>query len=226
MNFFAMRLYTTLLLCSFFAHTVLAAPLSVNALLGQLQKHYGTTSSFSANFTQHYTHKILGRTEESTGTVRYKKPGFMRWDYKAPRSKSFVIDGKSLWLYQPDDKQAFVDKCFKQDGLSASIAFLWGQGKLNQEFKVTRYAGTIGSQSDDRLLLVPKKDNTAFKEIVLVLDAKTHKVKESAIIDTQYNINRFSFHDVKYNPALPKTVFNFAPPKDVTVSRLPGTCLK
>ena len=60
-----------------------------------MQKVYDGTTEFTGNFTQKYTYTLLRRTQESKGSVKFKKPGLMRWDYAAPAAKSFVVDGKS-----------------------------------------------------------------------------------------------------------------------------------
>ncbi len=225
-----MKTYFFIFLSLLFAnHFLIAAPSKqqqLTTLLGQLQKTYATTSSFSAKFSQKYHHRVLGRTEESKGQVRFKKPGLMRWDYQSPSEKAFIIDGKALWISQPSDKQVFVDRCFKQDGLSASVAFLWGQGNLSKEFNIIWYEGEFGDKSSDRILLTPKKTNTAFKNLMLVLDKKSHRVKQSVVIDLQGNTNQFTFDNAEFNKIANKTAFTFTPPTGVAVLPVPGSCAK
>ena len=66
----------------------------------------------------------------------FKKPGRMRWDYEKPDKSSYVTDGGVLWLYEPDDKQAFKQD-LKSSQLPAALAFLTGKGKLATEFDIT-----------------------------------------------------------------------------------------
>ena len=49
----------------------------------------------------------MKRKTNSSGEVTFKKPGRMRWDYEKPDKSSYITDGGVLWLYEPDDKQAF-----------------------------------------------------------------------------------------------------------------------
>ena len=93
----------------------------LQAVVSSMQKTYESTNDFRADFTQRFTYTVLRRTQESQGTVQFKKPGLMRWDYSAPVPKQFVVDGSSLWIHTPSDKTAIVNKCFKQDGLTASV---------------------------------------------------------------------------------------------------------
>src|SRR5215204_5725412 len=86
------------------------ARLDVKAVVAEVQKRYDGAADFRARFTQTLTSTALGRKTNSSGEVMFKKPGRMRWDYEKPEKSSYVTDGGVLWLYEPDDKQAFKQK--------------------------------------------------------------------------------------------------------------------
>ena len=69
----------------------------------------------------------------------FKKPGRMRWDYDKPEKTTYVTDGAVLWLYEPEDQQAFKQE-LKASQLPAALAFLTGKGKLADEFDITPVA--------------------------------------------------------------------------------------
>src|SRR4051812_29397965 len=73
------------------------------ALAGKVQKFYEKTDDFSSDFKQMFKYKGSVRKVESAGTVQVKKPGFMRWDYTKPNPKLFVLDGKALYMFDPED---------------------------------------------------------------------------------------------------------------------------
>jgi outer membrane lipoprotein carrier protein len=197
----------------------------LDAIVDGVQKAYDGTTDFSASFTQKYTLTMLRRTQESKGTVAFKKPGLMRWDYLAPTPKSFVVDGKSLWLHQPADKNAFVNACFQQSSdLVAPIAFMWGAGKIKDQFDVSWFDGTFGDASDPHLLLTPKVASAAFAKLILVVDAKTSRVKQSIVVDQSGNVNQFIFSDAKFNTKPKDATFTFTPPAGTHVARMPGSC--
>ena len=189
-----------------------------------LQRAYDGTTDFTGAFTQRYTFTLLRRTQESKGRVSFKKPGLMRWDYAEPQPKAFVVDGKRLWIHQPVDHNAFVNACFQQDGLTASVAFLWGAGKLREQFEVRWFAGTFGAKEDLHLELLPKDANTIFAKLILVVDPTTSRVKQSVVVDPQGNVNQFVFTDLAFNRRLSDTLFRFTPPPGTHVARLPGSC--
>lgn len=194
------------------------------AAVKSLQKAYEGTNDFQAKFTQRYTYALLRRTQESHGVVHFKKPGNMRWDYKDPTKKSFIVDGSKLWVHQPEDNTAMVDHCFKQDGLTASVAFLWGSGQIDEQFNVSWFEGVFGEKSDLHLGLEPKEQNSIFKRLILVVDPKSYRVKQSVVVDVNGNVNQFLYDDLRFNQGLKQSAFTFEPPKGTHVSRMPGSC--
>lgn len=190
----------------------------------EVQKAYEGTQDVRARFTQRFTYTLLRRTQESSGTVTFRKPGHMRWDYQSPVPKSFIVDGKSLWIHQPKDNTALVNPCFQQDGLTASVAFLWGEGNITTQFDVAPFAGRFGTPSDPHLELTPKVPNALFHKLILVVDPSSYRVKQSIVVDAQGNLNQFVFDESAFNVGVSRAEFAFEAPAGTHVSRLPGAC--
>lgn len=208
--------------------TAPAADAKLDAVVDTLQKTYEGTRDFKGRFTQKFTYTMLRRTQESTGTVTFERPGRMRWDYNKPAAKSFIVDGKALWIVQPEDKVAFVNACFQQDGLTASVAFLWGDGKLREQFTISWFDGVFGDKSDHHLLLLPKDGNSVFARLILVVDPKTSRVKQSVVVDPAGNVNQFTFSDLAFNVGkaggVTPATFSYVPSAGINAQRLPGSC--
>jgi outer membrane lipoprotein carrier protein len=198
------------------------------AVVDAIQKAYETTRDFRGTFTQRFTYTMLRRTQESSGVVTFQKPGRMRWDYAAPAKKSFIVDGSALWIVQPEDKVAFVNACFRQDGLTASVAFLFGSGNLREQFVVSWFDGAFGEKTDHHLLLEPREPNAVFARLILVVDPKTSRVKQSVVVDPTGNVNQFVFTKLEFNVGAKGGVddraFAYVPLPGVTPQRMPGTC--
>jgi outer membrane lipoprotein carrier protein len=134
---------TPALACALFAAmpapatpTAATPRLPVDAVVERVQKRYDAANDFRARFTQTLTSKTMGRKTSSAGGVMFKKPGRMRWDYDKPEKAIYVSDGGVLWLYEPEDQQAFKQE-LKASQLPAALAFLTGKGKLATEFDIT-----------------------------------------------------------------------------------------
>ena len=215
---------TSALACALFAATPApatpaAAPsrLAVDAVVERVQKRYDSASDFRARFTQTLTSTAMGRKTNSAGGVMFKKPGRMRWDYDKPEKATYVSDGGVLWLYEPEDQQAFKQE-LKASQLPAALAFLTGKGKLASEFDITAVAkSAYGTPGDYLLSLSPKVAEPQVKTILFVVDPKTYDVRESVITDGQGNLNDLTFADIKTNSHLPESEFHFSPPPGVRV---------
>jgi outer membrane lipoprotein carrier protein len=202
-----------------------AARLRVEQVVEKIQKRYDAAKDFRARFNQTLTNAAFGRKTSSTGEVLLKKPGRMRWNYAQPEPKMYLADGNTLWLYEPEDKQAFKQE-LKSSQLPAALAFLAGQGKLAAEFDITAQDPKslkspksakvpYGTPQDYVLTLSPKAPQAQVKTILFVVDPKTFDVRESVITDQQANVNDLLFSDIRFNTKIPDATFHWAPPPGV-----------
>ena len=178
----------------------------------EVQRRYDTAADFRAHFSQTLTSAALGRKTSSSGEVAFKKPGRMRWDYEKPEKSTYVTDGGVLWLYEPEDAQAFKQE-LKSSQLPAALAFLTGKGKLATEFDIAfAPKSPYGLGGEYVLSLSPKAPQPQVKSILFVVDPRTFDVRESVITDAQGNVNDVVFADIKVNTHVPEALFHFAPP--------------
>ncbi len=199
-----------------------AADLSPEQVADRIQKFYDSTRDFQAAFQQEYFSKALERKKRSSGFVYVKKPGRMRWDYKKPRPKHFVADGKALYIYDPELEQVMVDREFSSSSLSTAVTFLWGRGKLQDEFKVQFSARKdLGGPGHYLLELRPKK-KARFKKLLFVVERKTFQVSETLVFDPGGNVNHIFFANMATNIGLKDDAFQFHIPAGVEVIEMPG----
>jgi len=194
-----------------------AGRLPVKDVVARMQAYYDRIQDLKADFKQQIKNPTTGRTKESLGTVRLKKPGKMRWDYAKPEKKHFISDGQTLWVYEPEDSQAFKQD-LKGSNLSAAVTFLAGQGKLAAEFDFEATdAAKLGGAADYAVKLVPKRPSAQFKSIVLVLDPATFQVKQSVVATPDGGQSQVWFTGLEVNKKIPDTVFKFTPPPGTRV---------
>ena len=112
------------------------APVSkeLKQVLDRLQRHYHDTNSFTANFNEEIA-TVGAPKRQRQGTVSFRKPGRMRWEFGAPEKQTIVSDGETLYSYDPDLNQV-VETPLKQALKSSSAtSFLLGIGNINHDFK-------------------------------------------------------------------------------------------
>jgi outer membrane lipoprotein carrier protein len=193
------------------------ARLAMPAVVARVQSRYDQAKDFQARFTQTYSRGVVGRVSVSSGQVHFKKPGRMRWDYDKPEARMFLSNGQFLWLYEPEEKQAFKQD-LKTSQLPAALAFLMGKGRIADEFEVAWSKDTRFGRPDNYVLsLRPKQPQSTYKSIVFVVDASDFSVRESVLVDQQGNLNHFVFSDLKINAKVSDEVFRWSPPAGVRV---------
>ena len=191
----------------------------VRKAVDSMQKFYEDTKDFQADFKQVYKYKTFAKTTESTGRMRFRKAGpSMRWDYLKPSEKVFVVAAERVFAYDKEAKQLIVSR-LNADRLSASITFLWGQGKLDQEFRIAK-ATRKDLPGGIALELTPKVTDPRFQKVFFLLDSKSFSVKETIVVDPDGSENRMTFSNQKTNAGLSDDVFKIEPPADVQVKRL------
>jgi outer membrane lipoprotein carrier protein len=195
-------------------------PEAASAVVARVQKYYDATRDLKARFEQQIESPSRAPSKAS-GEVWLKKPGKMRWDYARPEKKLMVSDGATLWVYEPEDEQAYKQD-LKGNALPAQVSFLLGEGKLDKEFdaSVTKLDGIPAEAV--ALKLVPKTGTAAYRYLVFVVDGKSGQVKETLIYDQQGGTNRLSFVDVQQNKGVSDDKFKFAPPAGTHILKPPG----
>ena len=182
-------------------------------LVEKVQSFYENTDDFTASFHQTYIYQV-GRRVESRGTVAFKKPAMMRWDYNHPRERSFIVDGTDLWIWTPEDLTVVRQRGFTASDLSTSITFLWGEGRLEDEFH-------IELEGDDRLSLTPIRPESSFQKVIFKVDVETGRVLESTVVDPQGNRNHMVFSEMNLNAGLSGERFEFSLPAGADLQEMP-----
>jgi outer membrane lipoprotein carrier protein len=183
-------------------------------LARKVQAYYERTRDLEAKFTQTYTYAGFGRRQVSSGTLRVKKPGMMRWDYEAPAPKSVAVKGARLVQYEPQENQAYVDERFDASAMSAAVTFLLGKGDLVREFD-------LAVDAAGALLLRPKEEDPRVESIALTVGAEG-EVTATRVVDGSGSANEIRFAAVKRNQGIPDAAFDVKLPKGVNLVAPPG----
>ncbi|MBZ4421173.1 outer membrane lipoprotein carrier protein LolA [Myxococcus sp. RHSTA-1-4] len=186
----------------------------VKSLVDRMQAFYEKTGDFRASFRQDYKYKTFRRTQTSEGTVIYKKPGLMRWEYQKPSARTFVLAGNKVYAHDPAAQTLTVGSVDTSQ-LSASVTFLFGQGKLADEFSITK--GTCKDCKGTLLVLDPLKPEPRFRQVRLEVDPSTAQVLKSTVVDPDGSENAISFLNLKTNVGISADSFKLDVPDDTRV---------
>jgi outer membrane lipoprotein carrier protein len=200
-----------------------SAEISIEELTAKIQDRYEETSDLKARFIQESTLKSANRTEREEGTVYFKKPKKMLWDYTKPQSKKLVINTKTAWLYIPEDNMVYVQDSKKVFSSGPAIRFLAGIGQLRDEFKI-RYAQNQRDNAGNFLLdLIPKggpKATGGIRKLLVTVDKDSYMIIKCNFNDSLGNLTVISFMDIKTNNNLSDALFTFKPPAGAEVQKI------
>lgn len=186
----------------------------VKSLVDRMQAFYEKTNDFKADFKQDYKYKTFRRTQTSTGTVIYKKPGLMRWEYEKPSKRTFVLAANKVYAHDPE-AQSLTVASVDTSKLSASVTFLFGQGKLADEFNIKK--GTCADCKGTLLVLDPAQPDPRFRQVRLEVDTNTAQVLKSTVVDPDGSENTIAFLNLKTNVGIQADSFKINPPEGTRV---------
>ncbi|MBF6570235.1 MAG: outer-membrane lipoprotein carrier protein LolA [Candidatus Binataceae bacterium] len=186
-------------------------------LLDRVQAHYRQTNSFEAKFSEELT-SPGGIKRKRKGTLYYRKPGRMRWEFAAPDSETIVSDGTIVYSYQPDLNQVIetpVKQLLKSPG---AVTFLLGFGDLRRDFKVS---SPVTEQPDGltHLILIPREGGNRTD---VGLNKKNLNLISLQVIDAAGDSTFLRFRGWQENPVLADSLFNFTVPSGADIVRTPG----
>jgi outer membrane lipoprotein carrier protein len=145
------------------------------------------------------------------GVMNVARPGKFYWETTTPAKQTIVTTGKMVWIYDPDLQQAIRQNLDEQ---VANTPALLLSGNTNQIMKAYRI--TQPNKNKTYYTLYPKQNDGAFQS--LTISFGTNKAPSLMILEDSLGQTTYvRFNNVKVNPTLPASIFNFTPPKGTDI---------
>ena len=205
--------------------TVFAAPVAASEqqATANLVKQLGGIHSLSANFEQ--TTKatsaskapqkkgLTGQHMNQTfkGVMKVARPGKFFWETTSPSKQTIVTSGKTVWIYDPDLQQAVRQSLDDQVANTPALLLSGNTNQIMQSYRVTQ-----PDKTKTYYTLLPKDRDGAFQSLTISFGANkapSLMVLEDSLGQTTY----VRFNNVKLNPSIAASTFNFAPPKGTDI---------
>jgi outer membrane lipoprotein carrier protein len=196
------------------------APVSkdLKQVLDRLQRHYRDTNSFTAKFNEEIA-TVGAPKRQRQGTVSFRKPGRMRWEFSDPEKQTIVSDGETLYSYDPDLNQVLETPLKHALKSSSATSFLLGIGNINRDFKAA-FANPPTPTGLVDLILDAK---TGGYKIEIGLDPATYNLITLTLTDQLGDVTKIAFSDVRDNVELPDSNFAFNVPAGADVVTAPAS---
>ena len=205
--------------------TVFAAPVAASEqqATNNLVKQLSNIRSLSANFEQ--TTKatagnkapqkkgLTGQHMNQTfkGVMKVARPGKFFWETTSPSKQTIVTSGKTVWIYDPDLQQAVRQSLDDQVANTPALLLSGNTSQIMKSYRVTQ-----PDKGKTYYTLLPKDRDGAFQSLTIsfgVNKAPSLMILEDSLGQTTY----VRFNNVKLNPSIPASTFNFAPPKGTDI---------
>ena len=188
----------------------------VHAIAQAVDEGYNHLHTLQAEFTEVYRGAGMERTE--SGTLWLKKPGKMRWEYRSPRDKLFLSDGKDAWFYVPGERQVRRTAVKKLDDLRSPLAFFLGKTRLEKELHGLSLASDVAPLAAGDVVLrgVPKSLADRVSQVLLEINPE-HWISRILIEEVDGSVTEYRFTNQRENVAVPDQQFRFVVPDGVEV---------
>jgi outer membrane lipoprotein carrier protein len=202
--------------------SVFAEPLPLDELIEKIQARYEQTRDLEARFVQDATIKSVTQTLTEEGTVYFKKPRRMLWDYSKPSHKKLVINPRKAWLYIPDDNLVYIQDAKKLLTSRITVRFIAGIGKLKGDFKIASAPENyIDKEGNYLLSLIPHSKKMGIEQLFMQINKDTFDVMNFTFTDIYGNTTRLTLTKMKINNNLPDSMFYFTPPAGTQIVNVP-----
>ena len=201
-----------------------------------------------ADFTQESGIASLDRKQQGSGrvTLQFDRSTTervplvkFRWEYDFPTRQEIVSDGRTMWVYIPDNNQVIesdisrVSAARPQDPLT----FLTGLGNLSRDFLIRWASPNRDAEGHYVLKLTPKTTTSMFRELEVVVDknavreytrsgvtGRTFPLLSTKAVDPNENTTTIVFerNRIRLNRGVSRLNFNFIMPAGVDVVRPDG----
>ena len=210
-------------------------------------KDRGTATSgvydFQADFFQESHLASIDRVQRGRGEVSFKFQrvriaevplAMFRWEYREPTIQEIVSDGRTLWVYQPENRQVIESELTQVGGRQSDnpVTFLSGLGNLSRDFNI-RWANPNSDRDGNYILeLQPRRISQLIQTLQIVVDrdavrdfveqsrtGKYFPILATMVTDPNGNRTTIEFHDIRVNRNISERFFHFNRPAGVEVVR-------
>ncbi|MHB2025786.1 MAG: LolA family protein [Elusimicrobiota bacterium] len=199
-----------------------SAPITVSSIAGRMDAMDDSLKSLSCFFTETIRMEGADSSQGVSGFIQYKKPNFLRIEYKTPEPQSVTMDGKSLWIWRPSANQA-IQTDFKQweksEPLARGALDFGHYGRLLKDYDVSiDSVSAAGPDGSLKIQLTLRPKTHADFLLRMMLSTRDYFPTETELISGGVAV-RSRFADVKFNPDIGDNAFHFNPPPDADVFR-------
>lgn len=177
------------------------------------------------NQPQNTTQNPAVKTERSTGTFSFQRPGQLRFEYEKPFAQTIVADGQYIWLHDHDLEQITrrAQAQLLQSTPAAVLVTASDIAALRQHFSLSAEpAQAADAPVAHWVIATPKNLSNQTDSASAITRARIGFEAQGQLValemeDAFGQTSRLHFSQVRFVPSLPAPTFTFTPPPGVAV---------
>ena len=189
------------------------------ALLARLQALHEKSPCFSAAFSEERTSRLLKKPLTSTGTIAFQIPNKFRREMSGSNPSLTVSNGRELWIYYPNFKEAeqytLGKRAIFDDALAALTAGLnFARVEEFYQLEITPEEG-----GGYQIILTPHRSNLKkiVAQLVVVLDKELDVRRTNLTLPKGDQV--VTTYTAARRDAIAESAFEFTPPPGANVNR-------
>jgi len=210
--------FYSFMLCLLLSALIFSSPLEAagnmagEKILTALEKKY-SSSGFQADFNQISKLDALDITETASGKAWFNHPGKMRWLYLTPQRHEIVTNGRTLWIYRPDQEQVMEGDAKKFFKAGTGGAFLSDIRLIRKNFTME-----VKGKNDTHIsfLFTAKQENPDMVSILILVSRTSHEIKEVTTKNIYGDTTVFEFTNIQFKKIDP-SMFEFKIPQGSSI---------
>lgn len=198
------------------AVVLLLAPLAASAdsqAASRLAQLLTSLKTYEASFEQFILDGSGNRLQRTEGKMWLSRPGRFRWEVDAPYRQTVVSDGEKIYLHDPDLEQVSIQPLDTRVTHTPALLLSGSADALTENYRVSR----AQQGAAETFTLIPTTPDTLFESLKLTFHGETFDALQ--MTDSTGQETKISFDDVKVNPSLDESRFDFEIPAGADVIR-------
>lgn len=210
-----------------------------------------------ADFFQRSTFVAKQRELRADGQMYLKpasssQPVKFRFDYYRPARQEIICDGRTLWVYLPENRQVimsdvaeFLDPFRYNPARDRAINFLQGLGRISKDFTITFAERPEDMAGNYILELRPNRASVMIEKLFITVsrdavitraggrpttsappaiapEQHLFAILSTTMVDHDGNSTTMEFSNIRSNEMITETIFSFDVPPNVQLVRPPS----
>lgn len=199
------------------------AALSIKEVQDKMGETSSSIEAAQFNYTQEMKSSLSEEVKESSGTVIFKKPKFLKIEQKSPEPQMIVTSGKIVVIYTPRFNQVIKkdwDEWMGANFFFPGITQISGSfEKLKKDYDWILEDPSNSYAKKEIKVRLKNKNSKEGMEMLFTLDEKDYLLRKMEFFLNTFKVTTW-LQEFEKNPNLKEKDFEFKPPKDAAVFQM------